>query len=370
MPFGVLDTTLIDLPANIDGAYLQGLQNRSGFTMADFVRELENRMVAYNDMIDPLSADLIAGYTDRAQLDDATPGAFVVKEKSEYDVSRPQIPEPTAGHMLAIREYDPSTGWTEDGLLELPRATLLKTIDDLLNGLKIRQRYEVLRRLFSDVEVKVDRHTNVNSPGFAGSGSGANAFAATLYPNLRPVEGGFTMYFRTASAALPAALSTAGTRLRKWMPGTGTIYFDLLGTPSAIDMVKALADDPATGFKGFVGTGSALVRMGTNASEALVDPNKYIGVVNGNIRVRQPIEDFDGDYLSLFRTGGQFQSVNPLIWRYDGLKGRQAYLRSRGDFPLGQALVMQKFGINVNNRVGSAAIQIASSGAYTAPLIP
>ena len=175
MPFGVLDTQYIDLPANIDTTFLEGLRTRSGYDFPALLRQLDSRLGSLNRSVDPLIAALLAPATVEDFADTTSPMAFVITERGEYTIARPQYVEGQA-HMLALRGYDVTLGFTEDGLEDLSIGRILTTVDSLFLGMRLLYRKEVMKRLFSDVEVRISVKTVATSPGFAGSGTGGNVF--------------------------------------------------------------------------------------------------------------------------------------------------------------------------------------------------
>lgn len=346
MPFGILDTQYIDFPANVDVAYLQGLQTRAGLNFAQVLALIDQRLAAFNGSLDELLADLLTPPTTEAAVDDASAIAFRVNERGEYTLARPQFAE-GAGHMLPIRSYDEAIGFTEDGLESMSLRAILLQIDSMILGYRRLHRLTALTRLFSNVEQRVDRKTTITSPGFAGSGTGDNVFNRP-YPNGTPLPGGYTHYYFADLAnagELETTMKAAIARLEIWYPGA---TFDLVGTQNAIDLV--------TGMTSFVQVGSALVRPGPNTAEALVDPGKYVGVFDGKVRVRKPLTEGSTVHLAIYVTFGPLAEGNPLSWRYDEIKGRNAYIRYRDFYPLSNAQMIQDFGIGVANRTAAALI--------------
>lgn len=360
MPFGYLDTQYIDFPAGIDVAYLQGLRTRAGVEFPRLVQEIDSRLGALNGGLDPLVAALITPTTEPV-ADTSAPAQFVVEEAGEYTIARPQLAEGSA-IPLPLRKYDVSLGVTEDGLEMMSLERILLNVDSLLNGYRHLYRVASLTRLFSSAEVRVDKRSTMTSPGFAGSGTGDNVFIGP-YPNGSALPGGYTHYWRDTTANRAAVLKSMRDDLALWVPGP----YDLIGSATMITAITAInPGDPANGF---VSAGSALVRTGTGDAEALVDPNTYIGVLYGNIRVRQPVLDFTTDHAAMFKTFGPLNVRNPLAWRWDPVKGRAAYVRTRSLYPLADATVLQWLGLGVNNRVAAELLYIAASGAYAAPTI-
>jgi hypothetical protein len=257
--------------------------------------------------------------------------------------------------MLPLRGYDASMGFTEDGLESMSLSRIIKNIETMFASWKRLHRKEALKRLFSKAEIRVDKKTVLTSPGFAGSGTGDNAFTGT-YPDGGALGGGYTHYFSTTSAALATALATALAQLRKWQMGP----FDLVAPQAMVDVVAALPK--------FVSAGSELIRQGSGTAEALVDANTYVGVYDGDVRVRKAIVDTSSPNIAIFKTFGPLNANNALAWRYDEVKGRGAVVRSRSLYPLDQAVLRQDFGIGVNNRTAAALIFVdAEADPYVDP---
>jgi hypothetical protein len=358
MPFGILDTQYIDLPANIDTTFLEGLRTRSGYDFPQLLRQLDQRLGALNRGLDPLLAALLAPATVEEFADTTMPMPFVITERGEYTIARPQFVEGQA-HMLAMRGYDVTLGFTEDGLEDLSLTRILTNVDSLFMGMRLLYRKEILKRLFSDAEIRISIKTSATSPGFAGSGTGGNVFSGT-YPDGSALPGGYTHYYRDTAANLLAVIKSAKTRLAKWFSGP----YDLIAPQAQIDAIVAL------GAPYFYRADQQFVRLGANSDIATVDPNTYVGILDENIRVRQPITDFSSPNIAIFKTFGNLANGNPLVWKFDEKKGRAAYVRSRSMFPLSDATVLQTFGINVNNRVAATLIHIDAAGGYDPPTFP
>src|SRR5687767_14658668 len=135
MPFGYLDTTYIDFPANIDVAYIQGLVTRSGLSFPQVLSEIDSRLGAFNGTVDPLVASLIRPTTE-VQVDGSAPSAFQVERRGEYTILRPQTAE-GAAHMLPLHKFEVDTGFTEEGLEEARLQRILMLIDSMLAGYRL-----------------------------------------------------------------------------------------------------------------------------------------------------------------------------------------------------------------------------------------
>lgn len=358
MAFGLIDTSYIDFPSNVDNAYLRGLQTRSGLNFTDLASRVDAALGAVNTGVDPLLAALLAPPTTAVDAPGGRSGTMQVQKKSQYTVARPQQVERTA-HMLAIDEFEIALGFTEDGLQEISLDNFQIQVDAMREALERHARAETLLRFFSDVEVTVDpiHPTTATSPGFAGSGTGGNAFTG-VYPDGSALPGGYTHYYRDTTANRVAVITAARDRLRKWYTGP----FDMIGSAAFIAAVMADTTN-------FVSSGSLLVRPGLGTATTVLDPGQYVGAYLGDIRVWTALTDYTDDTGAIFKTFGNFAANNPLVWRYDTMRGLNAYVRSRAMFPLAESIGMWKFAPNVNNRTAAALIKIAASGSYAAPTI-
>lgn len=355
MAFGIIDTSFIDWPANVDATYLRGLQTRSGLQFADLAGRLDAGMAMVNAGVDPVLSLLLAPPTTQEYAQGGRTSRMVATKKSQYTLARPQQVERIA-NMLPIDEYEIALGFTEDGLMEMSLDDFQAQVDGMVAGWDMLHRAEVLSRLFSDAEVPVGLGTTSTSPGFAGSGTGSNVFTG-LYPDNTALPGGYSHYYRDTTANFIATVKSMRDRLLKWHMGP----FNFIGSAAR---VAALVADA-----GFISAGSPLVRVGDATAEALVDADTYLGVFDKDIRVHKSINDFTTDQWSVFKSYGPLNPRNALIWRYDPLRGVDAYVRSRELFPLAEAVSLQKFGVGVNDRTAATLGYAAASGVYVAPTL-
>src|SRR4051812_14160839 len=117
MAFGLIDTSFIDWPANVDATYLRGLETRSGLALTDLARRLDAGLGAVNAGVDGLLASLLAPPTTSTFAQGGRTSRMVAQKKSQYTLARPQQVERQAT-MLPISEYEIGLGFTEDGLME------------------------------------------------------------------------------------------------------------------------------------------------------------------------------------------------------------------------------------------------------------
>ena len=228
MAFGLIDTSFIDWPANVDATYLRGLQTRSGLRFADLAARLDAGMQQVNAGVDPILSLLLAPPTTAEYAQGGRTSRMVATKRAEYTLARPQHVERQA-HMLPIDEYEIALGFTEDGLMEISLDDFQAQVDAMVAGWDMLHRAEVLSRFFSDAEIPVGKGTTSTSPGFAGSGTGANVFNG-LYPDNTALPGGYTHYFRDTVANFLAAVKTMRDRIKKWHPGP----YDFIGSAARV----------------------------------------------------------------------------------------------------------------------------------------
>jgi hypothetical protein len=357
MARGYLDTSYIDLPDNIDLTYLRGLQLPSGLAFTDLVRVVDEALTGVNAGVDPLTAMLMAPRTTEVTAEGGDDSTMTIERRGQYALPRPQLVA-GAAHMLAIGGVHIGIGFTESALKRMTLSAIRRNTNAMARALARGFNADLFYRLFSTAEITVDpeNRTTATSPGFAGSGSGGNVFSS-VYPDGSATAGSYTLYYQDTTANRAAILLTVMTEMLKWHEGP----LDILGSSTSIAALEAL---PL-----FVSAGSVLVRTAQGSAEALVDVSRYLGVYNGQVRVWKARNEWTSDHYAMFKSYGDFNSLNPLVMRYDPVDGPDAYVESRAAFPLANAVALWTYGINVNNRVGAALIRIAASGGYVAPTI-
>lgn len=361
MAFGLLDTQFIDFPEEQNEAHLSRIQNSVGIDYLEFVRRVDGAMAAVNGA-DPL----IKMLTSDTTRDSIITGGYTKKtwqRAAEYTPGRPQRGKGRGGYKLPIYFYEIDLGFTDRALKLMPIAQFEDELQTTVTAIDVGQRADVLERLFDNSEWPLDDDGTGASPGFAGSGTGTNAFVGQL-PNGTLTDNTYTHYFQAAdtAAALDTAIKAMQANLQLWDRGP----FDLIAGPDVIDRITAnQADDTQ-----FVGAGSTLVRPGTAESEAMVDPNRYLGVYNGWIRVMQPEYQIAGLGFAIVRSYGPGAERNPLKWRWDPRFGRNTYVEDRRLMPLTEAAVLQTYGLGVGNRTGAALCSLGGTvGVYDPPAI-
>ncbi len=353
MAFGLIDTQYIDFAEGQTDARLRSLQNRLGINFTEFVNRVDSAVGAINTP-DPLVSALTYR-TDQDLVQGQFGSSRVFGRQAEYTVARPQRGA-GRGHSIPFYFNEIGLGFTRRALELISLTQFENELRDTVQAVRRGVRADVLERLYDPDEFPLDDDGNGASPGFAGSGTGANAFVGTL-PGGAQTDASYTHYGFTTQANLATAIDTFLGRVRNFHPAP----YDLIGSPDAIAMVMELA--------GFVPSGSALVRPGIGTAEALVDPNQYVGVYDGVLRVRSGDYQIDGDAIAIVKTYGDNNLAYPLAWRFDPGFGEGAYVEDRQLYPLAEALVQMHYGVGANRRTGAALISIGAETAYTPPAI-
>ena len=349
MAHGYLDTQNIDFAVGQTESRLRNMQNRLGINFSEFYSRLDGAMSALNGNNDAVINSLITK-TSADRVSGGATGNKVLQRAGEYSIVRPQHGG-AQGHLLPLYHHAITLGFTAEALETMTVERFQGEIATTVQGFRKGQRAEVLERLFSDAEFVLDDDGVGTSPGFAGSGTGGNVYGGATPPGVTTLN----LYSRVTSAQLDAEIKKVQGYLAA-MNGSGAL--DLLTSASGLALVTALP--------GFVAAGSPLVRVAAGTAEAVVNPDEFVGVLNGNIRVRQAEGQLNGDGIAIYKSNGSNAVNNPLAWRFSTIWGEGAFVNDRDLFPLANAEVSQYFGIGANNRVGAALIAVAASGTYAA----
>lgn len=353
MPFGLIDTQFIDFAEGQSDARLRTLQNRLGINFTEFINRVDAAVGAINTP-DPLISALTYR-TDQDLVQGEFSSTKVFGRQAEYTVARPQRGV-GRGHSLPFYFNEIGLGFTRRALELISLTQFENEVRSTIQAVRRGMRADGLERLFDPGEFSLDDDGNGASPGFAGSGTGTNTFQG-MFPGGTTTDANYTHYGYTTEANLAAALDTYLGRVRNFHPAP----YDLIGSPDAIAMVMRLDK--------FVPAGSALVRPGMGTAEALVDPEQYVGVYDGVVRVRAGDYQIDGDALAIVKTYGDNNMNNPLAWRFDPNYGTDAYVEDRSLYPLSEALVQLHYGVGTNRRTGAALLSIGAATEYVAPAI-
>lgn len=353
MAFGYVDSSIIDFATGQSESRLRNMQNRLGINFTEFIDRVEGAITAVNQTDDPL----ISALTYRTNEDRITGGTAdtkVMQRAAEYTINRPQYTE-GSGWFLPLYENQIALGFTRKALETMTVEAFERELASTVQAIRRFQRAEVLDRLFNNSEFPLDNDGTGATPGFIGSGTSTNVYVGPVPPG--ETLGTYSHYYRIAAGSLEASLKTAFDKFQWFHPGP----FDLIASPDILASI--------TGMSAYVPAGSPLVRPAAGTAEALVNPEQYLGVLFGNIRVWQAEHQIDGNNFAIVKTYGPNDSRNPLAWRYSDIWGPNAWVEDRELYPLANAVVNQNFGIGVSNRTAAMLVHVDTSGDYDPPAI-
>jgi len=357
--YGDQQFAYLDLGPGIDADYVASLRTESGYAFGDLLGLVNGAMSAVNSRRDPLIATLLYETTSPIGRARRTMRKFV-QRGGEYTVARPQRGAGVSS-MLPIVPHEISTAWTERGLKRIDPDRFRDELQDMVDAWQAIYIGETLDRLFSPNEFSVDDNlTTALSPGFAGSGTGSNIFSG-IFPDGTPIPGGYTHYGvikKTPAATMDSGLLAMHDLLKRWHPGP----YELIGTDAAVKWIRANSLN-------FVDATSNLIAVGANTDRALVDPTTYLGVWNGDVKVRVGVPQLGSTFhLAMYVTFGAFNPNNILAWRTYANESRNVVVNSRSMYPLDLAVARQDYGIGVSDRVGACIMYMDdAAGAYVAP---
>lgn len=279
-------------------------------------------------------------------------------EISEYDNPDPILAEST-GHMIPLKDYGGSLGWTYMGLRRAHRGHLDRDIRRLLERAKNTWEKALLTRLYKSTYDAVG--SGGRSMPFADGGTADANFIPTSWDG-KTFANTHTHYFRQtddAAGRLAAATSMAET-----------LYEHGIMPPYDLQIPAADITDwtGVTGFK--KPERSWLQTMGVEARAKVADD--YIGILELDRTwcFIKPLNRLPANYAGLFKPTGFNNPAAPLMIRYEeGFPMGLTLVGELKNFPMEQAIAYFTFGAGIANRVAGAAAYFNSTGSYVDPTI-
>lgn len=362
MPVGTHDFAFLDFPESLPADRAAGMSTASGVPFASILRAASSAMGSITQNISPTAAALTV-QTDQEEAGETFSNPFVVEYSREYSVALPQRGDKIS-HLLPVRKMDAATQYTEEFLDNVTDRQIAVSLDGLSNAFRRVPLTASLGVLFDPAAVPVTENSSSMSPKFIGYDGADPAYGRVSLADGTLLASPYTHYQRVDTAGLLAGIDAAIVKLQaRGEAGP----FDIFPSPNAATAIAGL-----TGV--FISTGDAYVRPAQGTAEALVDPNVYMGVLQGrDVRVRKPItevvDDSTNGTFALVKTYGANAAGNPIAWRFLPKYGLTPILRSRSLYPLEYATVIARWGFGVSNRFGAVLTRIAATGAYVAPQI-
>jgi len=279
-------------------------------------------------------------------------------EVSEYDNPDPILAEST-GHMIPLKDYGGSLGWTYMGLRRARKGHLDRDIRRLLERARNTWEKTLLTRMYKSTYDVVG--SSGRSMPFADGGTADANYIPPSWDG-STFASSHTHFFRQtddAAGRLAAAKSMAETLYEH-------------GIMPPYDLHIPAADIAAwAAVTGFVKPERAwLQTMGVETRAKLADD--YIGILELERTwcFVKPLNRLPTDYAGMFKPAGFNNPQAPLMVRYEeGFPMGLSLVGRLEHFPMEQAIAYFTFGAGIANRVAGAAAYFYSSGSYVDPTI-
>lgn len=354
MPQGYIDSHNFDWASGQTESRLRNLQNRLGISFTEFIDRVDGAVTAVNSPNDALIESLIFR-TSQDRVTGGNSSDKVLERSAEYTIPRPQRGK-GSGWLLPLYENAITLGFTKKSLDVMTPDAFERELASTVQAIRRGNRADVLEALTTNAERPLDNDGVGATPGFIGSGTNDNAYVGEVPPG--EALGSYTLYRRFATGSLEADLQAAFNVWKWFYPGE---TFDLIAPAAGLALITAM--------DGFTSAGSPLVRPAQGTAEALVDASRFEGVLFGEIRVWPAETQMTGTSFTIFRSGGQNSSLNPLAWRYSDIWGPNAWVEDRELYPLANAVINHNYGVGTYNPAGALNVSVAGSGNYTPPTV-
>lgn len=350
---------LIRMPGNWDLAEIKKWQLADGTTFDAAVMRMAAALSLFNGSLRSGYISNFMQISSEMTLEYDTGGdSATLAEISEYDNPDPILSTST-GHMLPMKDYGGSLGWTYLGLRRARMAHLDRDIRRLLERSRNTWEKALLTRLFKNTFDKVG--SSGRSMPFADGGTADSTYIPTSHDGKTFVYT-HNHYFRNADSAegrLAAAKAMAET-----------LYEHGIMPPYDLMIPTADISDWA-GVTGFTKPErSWLQTMGVEKRATMAED--YIGVIemDRTWAFVKPLNRLPADYAGMFKPTGFNSPDAPLVVRHeDGYPLGLSLVGRLQNFPLEEAIAYFTFGVGIGNRIAGACAYFAASGAYTSPTI-
>jgi hypothetical protein len=359
---GVSDLKQFALPTGWDGGQLAQYMLADGTNYEQMVDTIAAGLAVANEGLinDPVMGTMIS-LTEETAIEYREGAGNGMTERTEYQKADARRAA-TGGHMLPIKSFDRSLGWTFDFLRKARAAQLEADIADALYDMRDNWEEQLLTRFFDSSENAIGSGYDV--PFIAGGGSiamtpppyGGQTFAST-----------HTHFDRKGTTNQADALNAGARHLWEhgiFGPYNAIVPFADIATYTALS--KFIKPD----------RGIEYISVGSNApyAQAVLVDERFIGLYEsdyGLIRL-WITPHLPTNYLGVYKPYGVGDERNPLKVRYARDLGPGAVLmRGEGfrQYPLEHAIVLHEFGVGVGNRLNGYACYFNASGSYTDPTI-
>ena len=357
---GFADLKDTALPTLWDAAELEKIAMAEGVSLAQVAGEIQTALQMLNASIlgMPHYGGLFAVQTDAAlEYNIGVSNGF--EEATEYGVPDPKRGK-TSGHMLPLKAYDRSLGWTQMYLRKARRAQLDADIRSLVVDARNLWQQKLLTRFFKMEGETVGTTSNASVP-FADGGATDSTYVPPQSPEGETFTSSHDHYLRTAT-------------LNDTAIGTAVEHLQEHGHQSPFDIIAARAD--ASTWGGLVKNpewAGIVYRAATDRAN-IPDISTYFGYVETDYGIARVwlSPRVPSNYFGVFKEYGLGDPRNSLRVRIDENVGFGFNLVP-GNYvnsPMEMLLGYTEFGVGVGaDRTNGVLTYIAASGDYVTPTI-
>lgn len=294
------------------------------------------------------------------------------EEATEYSVPKPKRGS-TTGHMLPIKVYDRSVGWTMMYLMEARRIKLDADVQSVLHDTDALWQQKILTRLFLSTGNTVGTTSLADQP-LADGGTSNSSYVPLPSPDgeeFTYTHNHFLGYSTSGITQNTIDQSAVEVALEHLQEHGHEAPYDLVG--SRTDVSSWTNATNVTGWKPINWTDIAYHASAVERAGGMADLTQYFGSIEtdyGIARVwltyRVPTLHF-----AIYKSYGAGDQRNPLRVRYSSQWGF-GYNIVPGSFvnsPLELLLVATKFGVGIGeDRTNGVCVDVAAS-TYSSPTI-
>jgi hypothetical protein len=281
-----------------------------------------------------------------------------LKEISEFDNPDPILGDST-GHMIPMKDYGGSLGWTYLGLRRARAAQLDADIRLVIERARNTWDKALMIRMFKSIYEPVG--SAGRSMPFADGGTADANFVPVSYEGSQ---------FASSHNHFGRQTDDAAGRLAGAKAMAANLYEHGIMPPYDL-FIPAVDITDWTAVTGFIKPERAwLQTMGVETRAKVADD--YIGVLemDRTWAFIKPFNRLPTNYAGMFKPAG-FGSPNaPLVVRYEeGFPLGLSLVGRLQNFPMEESIAYFTFGVGIANRLAGAATFFAAGGAYVDPVI-
>jgi hypothetical protein len=282
----------------------------------------------------------------------------MLEEISEYAVPDPILAKGT-GHMIPLKDYGGSLGWTYMGLRRAHARHLDRDIRRLIERSRNTWEKKLMTRLWKSVYEAVG--SSGRSMPFADGGTADADYIPPSYEG-KVFDSSHTHYFCEAD-------SGAG-RLAGAKDMAGTLYEHGIMPPYDLIIPRADIADWTALTEFTKPTRAFLETMGVETRANLADD--YIGLIelDESWMFVKPVNRLPANYAGLFKPVGFNSPLAPMQVRYEeGYPLGLSLVGRLENFPMEQAVAYFTFGVGIADRLRGSVCFFDAGGTYVDPTI-